>query len=352
MSRVSVFSLLFLFLLAADSPGQTGFAADAKISYSDPWYPYKTVYQLGEAVALRYVLGEVYAPGSGELVRWNSWIDTLPNIRPVFRFNAPEIQDSVLTQPFTVRAGDTLHYFTLFETYLNDRLEISGYRIPDRVTFTLELLRFPDNSLVASVDTLVVEPADSVRQFMENHLRHLLTRIDKAEFRHSFPVPDAAGSGVRVRMHLRPEYHGPVERREMLVTDKWYPSLYRQIIEGKTIYTQLFDSARVHALARVNSSSGGAGVETPGRGDRIWTEHFPSPARDNLSIHFSIPTAAPVTISLFDNTGRLVSLKELGPVPCGKYGLDLPVGGLPSGTYYYTIHADGAYTSAKIQIAR
>lgn len=352
MTRVTTLALLVLSILSAASPAQTGFDVDYKMNNPDPWFPYKTVYQLGETVALRYVLGEVYVPQERKVVRWSSWIDTLPNIRPVFGFNAPEIRDSILTAPFTVRSGDTLHYFTLFETHLNDRVEITRYRIPDRVTFTLELLRFPDNVPIAPIDTLVVEPADSVRQFLENQLRHFLTRIDKAEFRHTFIVPESAGEGVRVRMHLRPAYHGPFERREMLQTDKWFPSLYRQIIEGRTIYTQLFDGARIRSLARENPSAGPAGAESTSRGDRIWTENFPSPAKDNVSIHFSIPSAAAVTISLFDNTGRLVSLKELGQIQCGKYGLDLPVAALPSGTYYYTIHAGGVYTSAKIQIAR
>ena len=69
----------------------------------------------------------------------------------------------------------------------------------------------------------------------------------------------------------------------------------------------------------------------------VLDQNYPNPARTSTTISFSLPSAGPVTLSVYDLLGRRV-----GPVindvkAAGTYEVVLDVSTLPSGTYLYTL---------------
>ncbi len=76
---------------------------------------------------------------------------------------------------------------------------------------------------------------------------------------------------------------------------------------------------------------------------------YPSPANDVVYIPFTLNSNAQVSVALTNTVGQVVRTQNMGRISAGKavfYTSDLP-----SGTYIYSIKADGQTTTGKISIA-
>ncbi|HAX47705.1 MAG TPA: hypothetical protein DCX92_01840, partial [Bacteroidetes bacterium] len=73
---------------------------------------------------------------------------------------------------------------------------------------------------------------------------------------------------------------------------------------------------------------------------------YPNPFNPETNIRFEIPAAGDVKISVFDITGKEVSLLLDSYVNAGKYELKFNAGNFSSGVYFYTL-ISGSYSSTK-----
>lgn len=84
---------------------------------------------------------------------------------------------------------------------------------------------------------------------------------------------------------------------------------------------------------------------------------YPNPAQDQVNIEYEILQAAPVTIGIYDLSGRQVATYQEGKQVPGKYlfqwkGVDSKGQGVPSGMYMYRVLAGRSQVSGLVQMVR
>jgi hypothetical protein len=75
----------------------------------------------------------------------------------------------------------------------------------------------------------------------------------------------------------------------------------------------------------------------PPRRPIITLQVYPNPIRHNSKISFSLAQSGPVSIKLYNTTGRLVQEIFNGYKPAGNYKINLDIKGLAQGTYFLRI---------------
>ena len=90
--------------------------------------------------------------------------------------------------------------------------------------------------------------------------------------------------------------------------------------------------------------------EVPGRFSL--RRSVPNPARDQVTITFSLPKQARVEVALFDVLGRRVRTLTDAERPPGQHDVRLDVQSLSSGTYFYRLSADGFSQTRRLQVVR
>lgn len=75
-------------------------------------------------------------------------------------------------------------------------------------------------------------------------------------------------------------------------------------------------------------------------------QSIPNPARDEAAIPYSLTTAARVTVTLHDVSGKRMLLIEEGAKPAGVHRVRIDTSALPEGVYFYTL------TTADVQLSR
>lgn len=78
----------------------------------------------------------------------------------------------------------------------------------------------------------------------------------------------------------------------------------------------------------------------------------PNPARDQVTITFSLPKQARAEVALFDVLGRRVRTLTDAERPPGQHDVRLDVQSLSSGTYFYRLSADGFSQTRRLQVVR
>jgi Secretion system C-terminal sorting domain len=63
---------------------------------------------------------------------------------------------------------------------------------------------------------------------------------------------------------------------------------------------------------------------------------FPNPARDFIALHFSVAESTPLQVVIYDGNGKERAFYDLG-VQSGEVSFEVPVAGLPPGSYIYSI---------------
>jgi hypothetical protein len=80
---------------------------------------------------------------------------------------------------------------------------------------------------------------------------------------------------------------------------------------------------------------------------------YPSPARDWLTLNFTLPAEQPVTLSIHDITGReIASVYDNQSIPSGSRSVVLPVGEWRSGLYLCTLTVDGQRLVRRAMVVR
>ncbi len=74
--------------------------------------------------------------------------------------------------------------------------------------------------------------------------------------------------------------------------------------------------------------------------------NYPNPFNPSTEIRFDLPQAAPVTLLVYDVTGRQVARLFDAERAAGTHALTFEATGLPSGVYIYRIQA-GSFTRTR-----
>jgi hypothetical protein len=72
------------------------------------------------------------------------------------------------------------------------------------------------------------------------------------------------------------------------------------------------------------------------------SQNYPNPFNPSTKIEFAIPQDGNVTLSVFDNSGRLVSKISEGFRTAGYYTMDFSASNLSSGVYFYKLEFSGS----------
>lgn len=79
------------------------------------------------------------------------------------------------------------------------------------------------------------------------------------------------------------------------------------------------------------------------------SQNYPNPFNPSTSIEFGIPVQAKVTVMLFNSIGEVVSELSNGTFNAGRHILDFNAENLSSGTYIYSVSAEGVDGSKFVQ---
>ncbi|MBV6479758.1 MAG: hypothetical protein HGGPFJEG_02551 [Ignavibacteria bacterium] len=70
-------------------------------------------------------------------------------------------------------------------------------------------------------------------------------------------------------------------------------------------------------------------------------QNFPNPFNPVTRIEYALPENASVTLSIYDNSGKLVAVIDKGLKPAGHYSIEFNASGYSSGIYFYKLEANG-----------
>jgi len=81
-------------------------------------------------------------------------------------------------------------------------------------------------------------------------------------------------------------------------------------------------------------------------------KNYPNPFNPSTTIRYQLPAQVQVTLSVFDVSGRLISVLENGMKPAGFHQVEFNAAGLSSGIYYYQIKAGNEVKTGKMLLAK
>jgi Domain of unknown function (DUF4082)/Secretion system C-terminal sorting domain len=113
-----------------------------------------------------------------------------------------------------------------------------------------------------------------------------------------------------------------------LETRRYYYRLNQIDIDGRSKYS-----------AVVSAVIGGKGEYTLG-------QNYPNPFRDETTIQYTLPLSGPVSLTLYDISGRSVRVLVNATKEAGTYAVSFNTGNLTRGVYYYRMQA-GDFTDVK-----
>ena len=76
----------------------------------------------------------------------------------------------------------------------------------------------------------------------------------------------------------------------------------------------------------------------------------PNPMKLGTAIRYAVPTAANVSLKLYDITGALAKTVRNGRVQAGRYTASLPAKGLARGVYILKLQSDACSLTRKLVI--
>ncbi|NOT35141.1 MAG: T9SS type A sorting domain-containing protein [Candidatus Eisenbacteria bacterium] len=79
---------------------------------------------------------------------------------------------------------------------------------------------------------------------------------------------------------------------------------------------------------------------------------FPNPFRSETAIRFAVPSATPVTVRLFDVSGKLVRTLIDAQLPAGDHSAMLRSEGLSAGVYFIQLRAGVVQASRRVVVMR
>jgi hypothetical protein len=70
-------------------------------------------------------------------------------------------------------------------------------------------------------------------------------------------------------------------------------------------------------------------------------QSFPNPAQSAITIPFSVPYPAKISLAIANVSGKILGLAAEGELASGAYMAQYDASGLPAGVYYYLLYANG-----------
>jgi len=86
----------------------------------------------------------------------------------------------------------------------------------------------------------------------------------------------------------------------------------------------------------------------PGLREQIELDVFPNPTSDWVQIQFELEQRELVQLILFDQLGKQVGVAQGGQLPAGQHLIDLDLGAMSSGVYFFRLQAGSNFTSGRI----
>ena len=120
------------------------------------------------------------------------------------------------------------------------------------------------------------------------------------------------------------------------------------------------DDGRIYAgtlggdlyISSESSSSVATDAATTGSAGITLGGIYPNPARDRMTIPFTLSHRTGARITLCDPLGRVVAGKEIESLDAGARTIELDIASCPSGVYLCTLDADGARRTAVVTVVR
>ncbi len=81
-------------------------------------------------------------------------------------------------------------------------------------------------------------------------------------------------------------------------------------------------------------------------------QNTPNPVTSSTTIHFTVPESGPISLRVFDPTGRTVATVAGGYYAPGSYDVSFDARGLPDGPYFYRIESGEASSARMFVIER
>jgi photosystem II stability/assembly factor-like uncharacterized protein len=120
-------------------------------------------------------------------------------------------------------------------------------------------------------------------------------------------------------------------------------------IRGPYLYAGLSNGGNIGGVWRRPLSEMVTSVHTQptdGLGDFTLMQNYPNPFNPSTTISFTLPSRSFVTLKIFDVMGREVATIVSEEMQAGSYSRSWNASTIPSGAYFYRLHA-GAYTKTK-----
>ena len=75
---------------------------------------------------------------------------------------------------------------------------------------------------------------------------------------------------------------------------------------------------------------------------------YPNPANDQLNIRYTLPGASPVSLNIYDVSGKLVSAQNFGTIAAGPQQQTIDVSALPAGFYHVELVTEMGKSNNKV----
>lgn len=81
-------------------------------------------------------------------------------------------------------------------------------------------------------------------------------------------------------------------------------------------------------------------------------QNFPNPFNPITTIKYSLPEKSNIELSIFDITGRVISVLDKGVKEKGIYEVKFDAGRLPSGIYFYRLKSESIIITKKLVVIK
>ncbi|RMG36664.1 MAG: T9SS C-terminal target domain-containing protein [Methanobacteriota archaeon] len=90
----------------------------------------------------------------------------------------------------------------------------------------------------------------------------------------------------------------------------------------------------------------------PISGTFVLEQNYPNPFNPSTEIRFEVPEKSPVSLRVFDITGRMVTTLVNEVLPGGSYRITYDAGQLPAGVYFYQLSSSGIRLTRKMVLVK
>ena len=205
---------------------------------------------------------------------------------------------------------------------------------------------------IGGTDPAIVIPAVRVTQadgdFLKDNLAGLNATLEVDPSQHAgtrsgkvminTPSPYQSGSSV--------SHWDTAPFPDILMEPAINPSLSTDVDLTREMFA---DIGWYGAAASVEAEPAATSTGTP---QLVLGRSAPNPVREGLAtVRFSVPVSGPVSLRVYDVSGRLVAEPVERVLEAGSYVGRIPTGALPAGVYFYSLEAAGKRVSRRLVVA-